>query len=130
MSSLPYCNGLKIKGLNQDAGNVAVQSSSETTWMLVRRKWKFMPAQWMEKAVAPNEIVHIKAQDGTACAELEIMPMGDAAATIVCQSNRAGNRTLRVGSSYTFAMKPGEALVFYNPQIRHPYQSEGAGFLG
>lgn len=126
---LPFCNGIKIIALNQDAGHVAVQSSSETTFMLMRRKWGISRAQPMEKAISLNEIVHIKAQDDSSAPEIEITPLGDSAATLICQSNRSGNKTLRVGSKYTFELKPGEALVLYNPAIRHPTTVD-AGITG
>lgn len=125
--TLPYCNGIKILALNQDAGHVAVQSSSEKTFMLMRRKWGISRAQPMEKAISMNEIVHIKAQDDSSAPEIQITPLGDSAATLICQSNREGNKTLRVGSNYTFALRPGEALVLYNPAIQHPIGRADAG---
>lgn len=130
--SLPYCNGIKIRALNQDAGHVAVQSSGESTFMLMRRRWNIpgMRTQPMEKAIGPNEIVHVKSQSESAAAEIEITPMGDTAGTLVCQSNREANKMLRVGSKYTFALRPGEALVLYNPTIRHPMGMSGAGMNG
>jgi hypothetical protein len=127
--SLPYCNGIKIRGLNQDAGNVAVQSSTDSTWMLVRRKWKFMPAQWMDKAIQPNELVHIKAQDSSAQAVIELQPMGDSSATLVCRSNRDSAKTMRVGQTYRFELTPGEALMLYNPNIQHPTSGGTPGVI-
>lgn len=128
--SLPYCNGVKIKALNQDAGHVAVQSSAETTFMLIRRRWGISRAQAMEKAIGPNEVVHIKAQDDSSAPEIEITPLGNSDATLVCQSNRKGSKTLRVGKPYIFAMQPGEALVLMSPYIRHPIGDSGAGMPG
>lgn len=126
--SLPYCNGIKIRALNQDAGHVAVQSSAESTFMLMRRRWALpgLHAMTMEKAIGPNEVVHIKAQSESAAPEIEIIPMGDPAGTIYCQSNREARKVLRVGAKYRFDMRPGEALVFYSPNIQHPVGNQGS----
>lgn len=119
-------NGFKIRGLNQAANRVAVQSSAQSTFMLTRRKWGTLAPKWHEVGQGQNELIIIKCQDGADSAEVEIEALGDAAGTLIADSSRRGAKTLRVGKAQVFVLEPGEALVLKSEHIVYP-TGPGAG---
>lgn len=119
-------NGFRIRGLNQDANRVSVQSNVQTTWMLTRRKWDALLPKWHDVGIAHNELIVIKCQDGAASAEIELEPLGDRAGTLIADSSRKAAKTLRVNQKYVFTLEPGEAIILRNSTIVHP-SGPGAG---
>ncbi|MGH7748806.1 MAG: hypothetical protein ACREQ5_29195, partial [Candidatus Dormibacteria bacterium] len=122
------CNGFKLRGLNQDAGRVAVQSNVQTTWMLTRHRSGTTKPIEHEVGMTKNELIVIKCQDGAGYAAIELKPLGDAAGTLIAESSRKATKTLRVGSKYRFELDPGEALVLRSTAIVHP-TGPGAGMM-
>lgn len=119
-------NGFRIRGLNQAANRISIQSSAQDTFMLTRRKWAGLLPKWHEVAQAQNELIVIKCQDGADIAEIEIEPLGDRVGCMIADSSRRAARTLRVGSTYVFELAPGEALVLKSEKIVYPTHP-GAG---
>lgn len=119
-------NGFRIRGLNQAANRISIQSSEQPTWMLTRRKFAGLLPKWHEVGQAQNELIIVKCQDGADWAEIEIEPLGDKVGVLIAQSSRRGTRSLRVGSSHVFALEPGESLVLRSELIVYPTHA-GAG---
>lgn len=117
-------NGFKLRGHNSAANRVSVQSNVQTTWMLGRARDG--APQWHEIGMTRDELIVIKCQDGAESAEIEIIPLGDRAGTLIGDSSRRGARTMRVGTSYIWVLEPGEALVLRTSRIVHPTHA-GAG---
>jgi hypothetical protein len=119
------CNGFKIRGLNQDANSVSIQSNVQTTWMLTRRKFAVLTPQWYEVGITRDELIVIKGQESSR-PEIELVPLGDKAGTLIGQSSRKATRSMRVGSKYVWQLDPGEALVLRSENIVYPTHG-GAG---
>ena len=122
---MPASNGFKIRGLNQASNRVSIQSSVQTTFMLTRRKFGGLLPKWFEVGMTKDELVIVKCQDGADSAEIEIIALGDAAGTLIAQSSRHATRTLRVGTSQTWELEPGESLVVRGTNITHPTNAGG-----
>lgn len=120
------CNGFHLRGLNQDCNRVSVQSSVANTWMMTYKKHAFARAAVHEVGMNRDEIIVVKCQDGSGHAEIEIRPLGGKSGTLIAQSSRKGQRTLRVGGKYRFELDPGEAVVLRTSSIVHP-STAGAG---
>ena len=114
------CNGVKLKGLNQDCNRIAVKSTHETSWQLPYKSHFFSRPAESEKAILRNELVVISFQDGSGHAELEITPLGDKVGTLLMQSSRNAHKVLRVGAKYRFQMQPGESITLRNHTQIHP----------
>lgn len=115
-----------MRGLNPASDRVSIKSSVQTTWMLTYKRLKTPVSH--EVAMAKNELVVLKCEDGADSAEVEIVPLGDKAGTMIVESSRKATRTLRVGGKYQWALEPGEALVCRTSTIVHP-TSAGAGMM-
>lgn len=120
------CNGFKIRGLNQDANRVSIQSNVQSTWQLTYKKIGRKEPPYNEVGMAKNELIVIKCQDGAGYAVIEIVPLGDAVGTLIAESSRKDTKTLRVGSKYQFELDPGETRILRTSTIVHP-QGPGAG---
>jgi len=118
------CNGFKVRGLNPACDRVSVKSNVQTTWMMTYKRMKTPVSH--EVAIARNELVIMKCEDGADSAEIEIVPLGDKAGTMIVESSRKATRTLRVGGKYRWALEPGEALICRTSAIVHP-TGPGAG---
>lgn len=116
-------NGFKLRGLNQDAGSVSVQSNVETTWMLTYRRWGLPKVH--DVGILRDELKVITAQ-GSGSPEIELEPLGDKAGTLVAKSSRKATVVMRVGRKYRFEMDPGEAIIVKSTLIHHP-TGPGAG---
>lgn len=119
-------NGFRIRGLNQAANRISIQSSHQDTFMLTRRKWAGLAAKWHEVSQAQNELIVVKCQDGADYAEVEIEPLGDKVGVMVVDSSRRGSKSIRVGTRNIFVLQPGEALVLKSENIVYPTHA-GAG---
>ena len=113
-------NGFRIRGLNQAANRVSVQSNVQSTWMLTRRRFGGLFPKWHDVGMNRDELIVIKCQDGADSAEIELEPLGEKVGTIIADSSRRGARTMRVGQRYVWVLEPGEALVLRGAMIVHP----------
>src|ERR1700678_391030 len=119
-------NGLKVTPLNGDCSRVAVKSSIQTSWMLGFKPPGAAKPKPQEIGFSRDELLVIAFQDGSGAAEMEIVPLGDAAGTIIAQSSRNATRVLRVGSKCRYTLAPGESIVFRSRRIIYPTNA-GAG---
>lgn len=76
-----------------------------------------------------NELVVMTFQDGSGCAEVEIIPLGDKVGTLLMQSSRNAHKSLRVGGKYRFKLSPGESLTFRNHTQLHPTDGPPRGAI-
>ncbi len=115
------CNGFKIRSLNVDCQRVAVKSSVQTSWFLTYRKFgKNSRPEEYEIGFSRDELINIAFQSESGQAAIEIEPLGDAAGTIIAQSNRGPTRVLRVGAKYRYELAPREALMFRSERVVYP----------
>lgn len=122
MSTEDRCTGFTLRGLNADCDRVAVQSSEQTTWLLGRRKFKFLGPTKHDVALLANEIVVLRSYGGSP--EIEITPHGDGNAIVVIDQTQTRRRAVKMGTRVRLALKPDEAVVIHNETIHHP----NAGF--
>lgn len=113
-------NGFKLRGLNQDCNRIAVKSTHQSTWAMPYKSHIFSRPKEYDVAIHRNELAVLSFQDGSGCAEIEVIPLGDRVGTLLMQSSRNARQTLRVGAKYRFALKPGESLTFRNHTMIHP----------
>lgn len=114
------CNGIKLKGLNADCNRIAVKSTHQSSWQMPYKAHVFSRPKEHEVAIHQNELLVVSFQDGSGQAEVEVIPLGGDAGTLLMQSSRNAHKTLRVGGKYQFSLKPGESLIFRNHTIVHP----------
>jgi hypothetical protein len=114
------CNGFKLRGLNQDCNRIAVKSTHQSTWAMPYKSHVFSRPKEHDVAIHRNELAVLTFQDGSGCAEIEVIPLGDKVGTLLMQSSRNARRTLRVGAKYRFTLQPGESVTFRNHTIIHP----------
>lgn len=119
------CNGFKLRGLNQHFNRVSVKSNVQTTWS-PDYKSQGGKTKTYEIGMLRDELIILKCEDGAEHAELEIVPLGDGAGTMIAESSRGATKTLRVGSKYRWQLKPGEALICRCSRIVYP-NTVGAG---
>lgn len=122
MSTEDRCIGFTLRGLNADADRVAVQSSEQTTWMLGRRKFKFLAPTKHEVALLANEVVVLRPYGGSP--EIEITPQGDANAIVIIDQTQTRRRAVKMGTRVRLTLKKDEAVCIHNENIHHP----NAGF--
>lgn len=122
MATEDRCTGFVVRGLNADADRVAVQSSEQTTWMLGRRKFKFLPPTKHEVALLPNEMVVLRPYGGSP--EIEIIPRGDSEAILVIDQTQTRRQAVHMGTRVRLTLKADEAVCLHNAAIHHP----NAGF--
>ena len=114
------CNGIKLKGLNQDCNRIAVKSTHASSWNLTYKVRTLSRAKEYEVGIHKNELLVISFQDGSGHAEIEITPLGSQVGTLLMQSSRNAHKVLRSGSKYIFTMAPGESITLRNDTINHP----------
>ena len=114
------CNGIKLKGLNQDVNRIAVKSTHASSWNMTYKEHRFAFAKEYDVAIHKNELLVISFQDGSGYAEIEIKPLGDKVGTLLMQSSRNAHQVLRVGGKYRFKMAPGESITLRNHTIVYP----------
>lgn len=119
-------NAFRIRGINQAANRVSVQSSVQDTFMLTRRKFAGLLPKWHDVTMSRDELVVIKCQDGADFAEVEIEITSDKAGTFIARSSRGSSTSMGAGDKKVFTLQPGEALVLQGENIRHP-TGQGAG---
>lgn len=122
MSTADRCTGFKLRGLNADCDKLAVQSSEQSTWLLGRRKFKFLQPTQHDVALLANEIKVLRCYGGSP--EIEIIPQGDANAIVIIDQTQTRRRAVRMGTKLTLTLKRDEAVVIHNENIQHP----NAGF--
>jgi hypothetical protein len=122
MSTLERCTGFTLRGLNADCDRLAVQSSEQTTWMLGRRKFKFLGPTRHEVSLLANELKVLRTYGGAP--EIEIIPHGDANAIVIVDQTQTRRQAIRMGTRLRLTLKRDEAVVIHNENIQHP----NAGF--
>src|SRR6266436_1573730 len=122
------CNGFKLKGMNQHFNRVSVKSNVQTTWSPTYKTPGAKKAKEYEVGMLRDELIVLKCEDGAEVAELEIVPLGDGAGTMIAESSRGATKTLRVGSKYRWELQPGEALICRCSRMVYP-NSPGAGLV-
>lgn len=120
------CNGFKLRGLNQAFNRVSIKSNVQTTWNPTYKSIGAKKPKEHEVAMTRDELIIMKCEDGSEHAVIEIIPLGDAAGTMIVESSRKETKTLRVGGKYRWELDPGEALVCRTSAIMHP-NGPGAG---
>ena len=123
MSTQERCTGFILRGLNADCDHLAVQSSEQTTWLLGRRKYKFLGPTKQEVALLANEIKVLRPY-GASTPEVEITPLGDSNAIVIIDQTQTARRAYKMGTRIRLTLKPDEAVVIHNEHIQHP----NAGF--
>jgi len=120
----PLCNGVKIRGLNQDSDRVSVQSSLQSTWMLTRRRHAWQVPIAHDVGIAPRELLVVKGQE-SAQPELELAPQGSSEAILIVQSSRHGTRVLRCGTKHVYRLARGETLLLRTAAMANANQEPG-----
>jgi len=121
------CNGIKLRGLNQDCTRIAVKSTHQSSWQMPYKNHRFARPIEHDVAMHQNEIIVLSFQDGSGAAEIEVTPLGAKVGTLLAQSSRNAHKTLRVGQKYRFLLQPGESFIFRNSTITHPTREAPSG---
>ncbi len=114
------CNGIKLKGLNQDCNRIAVKSTHASSWNPTYKTRMLARAKEYDVAIHRNELLVISFQDGSGHAEIEVTPLGSQIGTLLMQSSRNAHQVLRVGAKYRYKLAPGESITLRNDTIVHP----------
>lgn len=122
VASANICNGFRLRGLNSDAGVVAVQSTHETTWLLTRKKWAGMLPKWHEVGLAQTEIKVLRPYGGAPV--LEIESLGGPYGVLIVERARGGTRVLRNGTRLRLELQPDESVILKTEHWRSP-RTEG-----
>jgi hypothetical protein len=110
-------NGLKIRGVSGDVDKVAVQSSEQSSHLLTRRRWSFLPLKWTEVTLLRDEVMALTCNDGEAVVELK--NLGGPHGEIIFDD--AGRRVaIREGSVERLHLKRNQAVVVHTRSLRHP----------
>jgi len=124
---MPECNGFQLRPLNPDCNRIAVKSSAQTSWCPTFKKHIFSKPEEYEVGFTTNELIVMTYQDYLSGeAAFDIVPLGDAAGTIIAQSSRNATRVLRVGTKYRYTLEPGESLIFRSANLRYPRTGNAA----
>lgn len=116
-------NGLRIRGVSGDVSNVSVQSSVNSTWALLGRKWAGLRWKVHDLALQRDEVLVLKCQ-GSTCV-LELTALGNEYGDTIAQEDVSRIR-LALGEKRQFRMLQGQALVLTTPSIQHPFHRRGA----
>lgn len=115
-------NGIRITGVSGDVSNVSVQSSVNSTWALLGRKWMGLRWKRHEVALGRDEVMVLKCQGGQCVLELEAL--GSEHGDTIIQEDVSRLRLVR-GRPRRYRLAQGQSLVLTTPQIQHPFHRHG-----
>lgn len=115
-------NGVRVRGLSGDVSNVSVQSSVNSTWALLGRKWGGLRHKVHELALLRDEVCVLKCHGGSCVLELTVISNehGDTIA-----QEDVSRRRLPLHQPQRFQMRAGQALVLTAADIKHPFHRHG-----
>ncbi len=119
-------NGIKLRGLVGDVDRVSVQSSEDSSYLMTRRRFNFLPAQWSQVSIARDELKVLKCNDGTAVVEIKHLggPHGD------LLLDYGGERRYRIRDGQVLRVQlERNKAVFLRCQDLQFSKSRGAHFL-
>lgn len=111
-------NGLKIRGLTGDVDRVSVQSSDQSSHLLTRRRWSFMPASWTEYSLGRDELVVLKCNEGEAWVDLKHLggPHGD----LMVDMGDDRRARVREGCTLRVHLARSRAVFLRTQEMRYP----------
>jgi len=109
MTGAGLTNGFRIRGLNQDADRLAIQSTHQTTRPLGRNRTPGGRPQWQEIGIAQDELIVCRPYNGAPV--IEIQGLGGPHGVLIVEATRQFTRTLRNGSRLRVELGQDESLV-------------------
>ncbi len=111
-------NGFKVQGVAGDIDRVSVQSTEQSSHLLVRRRWKFTPARWTEIELARDELMVLKCNDGEAV--VRIKSLGGPFGRLRIDARPWRISALAEGSVETIRLERNRAVFLTTSAQRHP----------
>lgn len=111
-------NGFKVQGVSGDVDRVSVQSTGQSSHLLVRRKYKSERAKWTTIELDRDELMVLTCNDGEAV--VRIKSLGGPWGRLRVDARPEKIAKLAEGSVETFRLTPNRAIFLSTSQQRHP----------
>jgi hypothetical protein len=110
--------GLKLRGLDQDADRVSVQSSEQSSHLLTRRRFSCLPVKWTEVWIAPEELMILKCNGGTTA--IDIKHIGGTSGALLIDEGGERRRRLQEGQVVRLVLERDRAVFLKTQQWKAP----------
>lgn len=120
-------NGLRIRGLEGDVDRVSVQSTEQDSYLLTRRRWKFLPAKWTEVSIGRDELIVLKCNDGSSV--IEVKHLGGPHGDLIVDERGERRHRLRDGQVLKLHLRRNQAVFLKSQDIRYPLGRPGQSML-
>lgn len=116
-------NAIKIRGVSGGVDAISVQSSVNTTFALLGRKWHGLSFKQHELSIQRDELVVLKCQGSDAVIELD--SLGTDHGSTIAHGPATPTIYLRKGQRQRFTLRNGQALCLRTADMRYPLNRMG-----